>query len=274
VLAINLTGVFLCIKYELPRMLETGGGSIVNVASILGLVGFANAPAYTAAKHGVVGLTKVAALEYSALGVRVNALCPGFIETPMVMERGVEAGAHPEVYEQIVTLHPMMGDMGGMDSGDILYPLYLVNGRPPEDSETLEVRRGERIRLRLMNPAAETIFRFAAAGHKLSVTHADGQPVEPVTVDAVRIGMGERYDVILEQTTPASGNSPPSPRARAVSPTRCSAMGRAARSQRHRQNFFRKSWAAGSSPTQTSRTPAGDHSRKTASSAARTARGS
>jgi multicopper oxidase len=202
VLAINLTGVFLCIKYELPRMLETGGGSIVNVASILGLVGFANAPAYTAAKHGVVGLTKVAALEYSALGVRVNALCPGFIETPMVMERGVEAGAHPEVYEQLVTLHPMMGDMGSMDSGDILYPLYLVNGRPPEDSETLEVRRRERIRLRLMNPAAETIFRFAAAGHKLSVTHADGQPVEPVTVDAVRIGMGERYDVILEANNP------------------------------------------------------------------------
>ena len=107
VLAINLTGVFLCVKHEIPRMLEGGGGSIVNMASVLGLVGFANAPAYTAAKHGVVGLTKVAALEYSALGVRVNALCPGFIETPMVMERGVEAGTHPEVYEQIATLHPI-----------------------------------------------------------------------------------------------------------------------------------------------------------------------
>ena len=88
-------------------MLEGGGGSIVNMSSVLGLVGFANAPAYTAAKHGVVGLTKVAALEYSALGVRVNALCPGFIETPIVMERGVEAGTHPEVYEQIATLHPI-----------------------------------------------------------------------------------------------------------------------------------------------------------------------
>ena len=107
VLGINLTGVFLCMKHEIPRMLETGGGAIVNVASILGLVGFATAPAYTAAKHGVVGLTKVTALEYSALGVRVNALCPGFIETPMVMERGVEAGTHPGVYQQIAELHPI-----------------------------------------------------------------------------------------------------------------------------------------------------------------------
>lgn len=111
VLGINLTGVYLCVKHEIPRMLEGGGGAIVNVASILGLVGFATAPAYTAAKHGVVGLTKVAALENSAQGVRVNALCPGFIETPMVMERGVEAGTHPEVHDQISTLHPI-GRMG------------------------------------------------------------------------------------------------------------------------------------------------------------------
>jgi FtsP/CotA-like multicopper oxidase with cupredoxin domain len=94
------------------------------------------------------------------------------------------------------------GMMGGMSSGDIRYPLYLINGRPPEDPMPLEVRRGERVRLRLMNPSADTVFRFAAAGHRLTVTHADGQPVEPVTVDALRIGMGERYDVILEANNP------------------------------------------------------------------------
>jgi NAD(P)-dependent dehydrogenase (short-subunit alcohol dehydrogenase family) len=74
VLDINLTGVWLCMKYEIPKMLERGGGAVVNVSSILGQVGFANAPAYTSAKHGVLGLTKVAAIEYAAQGVRVTAL--------------------------------------------------------------------------------------------------------------------------------------------------------------------------------------------------------
>lgn len=107
VIAVNLTGVFLCIKYELPAMLSRGGGSIVNNSSILGLTGFAKAPAYTAAKHGVLGLTKVTAQEYATRGVRVNAVCPGFIETPMVMERGVHAGTDRGSYERIAALHPM-----------------------------------------------------------------------------------------------------------------------------------------------------------------------
>lgn len=86
VLAINLSGVFYCMKHEIPAILEAGGGAIVNVASILGQVGFETAPAYVAAKHGVVGLTKTAALEYSAQGVRVNAVGPAFIRTPMIAD--------------------------------------------------------------------------------------------------------------------------------------------------------------------------------------------
>ncbi len=100
----------------------------------------------------------------------------------------------------------MGGTMGGMGedgaAGDLSYPLYLVNGRPPEDPETLKVRRGEKVRLRLVNPASDTAFRFAVAGHKLTVTHADGLPVEHKKVDAVRVGMGERYDVLVEADNP------------------------------------------------------------------------
>jgi NAD(P)-dependent dehydrogenase (short-subunit alcohol dehydrogenase family) len=107
VIGINLTGPYLCMKYAIPQMLKQGAGVIVNMASILGVVGFATAGAYTAAKHGLIGLTQVAALEYATQGIRVNAVCPGFIETPMVMERGLAAGSHPEVYQQIATLHPM-----------------------------------------------------------------------------------------------------------------------------------------------------------------------
>lgn len=95
----------------------------------------------------------------------------------------------------------MMGGEGEVP-GAVSYPLYLVNGRPPGDPATLEVRRGERVRLRLMNPSADTIFRFAVAGHRMTVTHADGLPVEHVEVDTVRLGMGERYDVLLEADNP------------------------------------------------------------------------
>ena len=110
VLVINLTGVFLCMKYEIPRMLERGG-AIVNTASILGLVAFGTASAYNASKHGVIGLTKTAALEYSARGIRVNAVCPGFIETSMVMDRGVQAGTNAEAYQDLTNAHPI-GRMG------------------------------------------------------------------------------------------------------------------------------------------------------------------
>jgi NAD(P)-dependent dehydrogenase (short-subunit alcohol dehydrogenase family) len=84
VLALNLTGVFLGLKYEIPPMVAQGGGAIVNTASGAGLVGFAGLPAYVASKHGVVGITKAAALEYVRAGVRVNAVCPGSTRTPML----------------------------------------------------------------------------------------------------------------------------------------------------------------------------------------------
>ena len=82
-LAVNLTGVFLCMKHEIAQMLTQGGGAIVNTASIAGLIGLSTASNYVAAKHGVVGITKTAALEYATDGIRVNCVNPGYIKTPM-----------------------------------------------------------------------------------------------------------------------------------------------------------------------------------------------
>jgi NAD(P)-dependent dehydrogenase (short-subunit alcohol dehydrogenase family) len=101
VLSVNLDGVFYCTRAEIPVMVAAGGGAIVNMASILGAVGWANSVAYTAAKHGVVGLTQTAALEYAGAGVRINAVGPGFINTPLLaanLDRAtlaLLAGLHP-----------------------------------------------------------------------------------------------------------------------------------------------------------------------------------
>jgi len=85
VIAVNLTGVWLCMKAEITQMLKQGSGSIVNTSSIMGLTGAIRVPAYTAAKHGVAGLTKAAALEYGRHGIRINAVCPAPIYTPLLM---------------------------------------------------------------------------------------------------------------------------------------------------------------------------------------------
>ena len=103
VIGINLSGVFYGMKYQLPAMLKNGGGAIINMASILGAVGFSGAPAYAAAKHGVVGLTQTAALEYSAQGVRINAVGPGFIHTPMISA----LEDNKAVNDMLVAAHPI-----------------------------------------------------------------------------------------------------------------------------------------------------------------------
>lgn len=103
VLRLNLSGVFYGCKYQIAAMLKSGGGSIVNMASILGAVGFAGSAAYVAAKHGVLGLTKAAALEYAAQGVRVNAVGPAFIQTPMIAHLEQD----PDLHGQLVAAHPM-----------------------------------------------------------------------------------------------------------------------------------------------------------------------
>ncbi len=100
VLGVNLHGVFYSMKYEIPAILAAGGGAIVNMASILGTNGWAGSAAYVAAKHALVGMTKSAALEYSARGLRVNAVGPGFIDTPLL------ENLDREVYAGLVALHP------------------------------------------------------------------------------------------------------------------------------------------------------------------------
>ncbi|UNT00124.1 SDR family oxidoreductase [Streptomyces tubbatahanensis] len=100
VIATNLSGVFYGLRHQLPVMAAAGRGAIVNMASILGTNGFAGSPAYVAAKHGVVGLTKTAALEYADKGVRINALGPGFIDTPLLRE------TDNPMRERLISLHP------------------------------------------------------------------------------------------------------------------------------------------------------------------------
>ena len=104
VIQINLTGVWLCMKYEIPHMLRQGGGAIVNTASGAGLIGVKRMAAYVASKHGVVGLTKTAALEYAKSGIRVNAVCPGVIKTAMVDR---VSGNRPDVLDKMIAAEPI-----------------------------------------------------------------------------------------------------------------------------------------------------------------------
>lgn len=104
VLSINLKGVWLCMRAEIRQMLSQGGGAIVNTASVVGLVGLQGMSAYVAAKHGVVGLTKTAALEYAKQRIRVNAVCPGGVDTPMLKRL---FGENPQAAEAAVATEPI-----------------------------------------------------------------------------------------------------------------------------------------------------------------------
>jgi NAD(P)-dependent dehydrogenase (short-subunit alcohol dehydrogenase family) len=101
VIDVNLNSVFYCLKYELPAMMKNGKGSVVNMSSIMGQVGFANSSAYVAAKHGVVGLTKTAALEFSSKGIRINAIGPAVINTPLL------SALDEAMKQSLVKLHPV-----------------------------------------------------------------------------------------------------------------------------------------------------------------------
>lgn len=110
-IAVNLTGVFECMRAEIPAMLASGGGAIVNNSSVAGLVGFPGSAAYCASKHGIIGLTRAAALDYATQGIRVNAVCPGVIDTEMITR--VTAG-NPAMATQLLATEPV-GRLGTTD---------------------------------------------------------------------------------------------------------------------------------------------------------------
>lgn len=121
IMAVNARGTFLCLKYEIAQMLKTGGGAIVNVASVAGLIGFSGLSPYVASKHAINGLTKNAALEYGKRGIRVNSVCPGGIETRMLDSLAAQASSGN------LTAHAMM---------DPLHPIGRI-GRPEEVAELI-----------------------------------------------------------------------------------------------------------------------------------------
>lgn len=124
VIGINLKGVWACMKYEIPQMLKQKGGVIVNCSSIAGIVGSAGISIYDASKHGVIGLTKTAALEYAGQNIRINAVCPAGVKTPM-LERFIHG--NPEVEKQMDAMHPIGRAANPGEIADAV--LYLSSDR-------------------------------------------------------------------------------------------------------------------------------------------------
>lgn len=121
IISVNLNSLFYGMKYQISAMLKTGGGSIVNISSILGAVGFAGSAGYSAAKHGIIGLTQTAALEYAAKNIRVNAVGPGFIDTPLLN------ALDPKMKSQLVSLHPI-GRLGKSEEvAELIF--WLASGK-------------------------------------------------------------------------------------------------------------------------------------------------
>lgn len=127
VVAVNLRGVFLGMRYAIPVMLQSGGGSIITIASIAGQVALAGTAAYAAAKAGVIGLSRVAAVEYGALGIRANALCPGVIETPMLVEL---EQANPAIHAQIVAHGESMSAVNRLGRPDEIAAMTVFLASP------------------------------------------------------------------------------------------------------------------------------------------------
>ena len=104
IMNVNVKGVWLCMKYEIPKMIKSGGGAIVNMSSIAGVIGFPHIPIYSASKHAVLGLTKSAALEYSKSGIRINAVAPGAVDTDMAKR---VVGDNKQFLETVNSMHPI-----------------------------------------------------------------------------------------------------------------------------------------------------------------------
>jgi NAD(P)-dependent dehydrogenase (short-subunit alcohol dehydrogenase family) len=121
VIDINLNGLFYCLRFELAQMLRLSKGAIVNLASIAGVNGIAGVPAYVASKHAVVGLTKSCALEYATQGIRINAVAPGYVDTPLL------AGRSPDTLQRIADMHPMARMAQADEIAEVV--CFLLSGR-------------------------------------------------------------------------------------------------------------------------------------------------